>query len=244
MRVAVLAACATAFALVPAAAAAQDRNKLRAEAKAAVAQLRALGEPKDRCLAGAEFQDGIVITRVDAGSIFAPGDKVLSINGADVTGKPANDAIAVLRTVAPGTAIPATVERAGATRQLQVTCGNSRPVMTAYAIGLDQAAAGKFDECAATFGQPFAFGMRGALMKAQWAALAKRKDDRAVAEMNYEVMRLAVENATYMPAARAGVAQQLRALEAGVTQGVGAARFQELVALTRRWPSDEGPFAK
>lgn len=241
-RFAVLATCAAA--LAPVAAQAQDKSQMRAQAKQAVAQLRALGEPKDRCFVGAEVQDGIVVTRVDAGSAFVPGDKVLSLNGVDLSGKSADDAIAVLRSVAPGTTMPATVERAGIVRQLQVACGNSRPLMEAYALGLDQAAAGKFDECAATFGRPLSFGLSGAVMRAQCAASAKKKDERTIAELNFEVMRLAVENATYVPTARASVARQLRALEGGLTQTVGSMRYHELVALTRKWPGDETLFAK
>lgn len=82
-------ACAAAIAIVwsPGAASAQDKDQVRAQAKAGAAQLRAAGEPKDRCATGAEVQAENVVTRTYGNSAFALGDEVLAINGTDVAGK-------------------------------------------------------------------------------------------------------------------------------------------------------------
>lgn len=237
------AACAASAMIASSAAIAQDKNQLKAEAKASVALLRAAGEPKDRCATNAEIQGDNVVTRTFGGSAFVPGDKVLSINGVDLAGKTPNDAIAVLRTAAPDATIPATVSRSGVTRTIQIACVNSRPVMETYVLGLDQAAAGKFDECATTFARPVNLGFGAAAMRAQCAALSKKPDDTVVGEANFQAMRLAVEDATYLPSSRTRVAQNLRAMQGSITQSVGTARFQELVTLTTKWPGDERMFA-
>ncbi|HEX8554668.1 MAG TPA: SHOCT domain-containing protein [Sphingomonas sp.] len=223
---------------------AQDKNQVREQAKASLAQLRAVGEPKDRCATGAELQDGNMVSRAYPGSSLAAGDKLLSLSGVDVAGKTAAEAIGILRATAPDATIPATVSRSGTTRPIQITCVNSRPVMEAYVLGLDQAASGKFDDCLATFSRPVNLGFGGAAMKAQCAALARKPDDRTVGEANFDAMRFAVEDATYVPSSRPNVARQLRAMESSITQSVGAARFQQLVAITRTWPGDEQIFAK
>lgn len=226
------------------AATAQDRNQLKTEAKSSVALLRAAGEPKDRCATNAEIQGDNVVTRTFPGSSFVPGDKVLSVNGVVLADKTPNDVIAVLRTVAPDANIPATVSRGGGTRAIQITCVNSRPVMETYVLGLDQAAAGRFDDCAATFARPVNLGFGGAALRAQCAALSRKPDDTVIGEANFQAMRMAVEDATYLPASRVRVAQNLRAMQASITQSVGATRFQEIADLASRWPGDETTFAK
>ncbi|MBB3348340.1 SHOCT domain-containing protein [Sphingomonas sp. BK069] len=236
-----MAVCAV---LVASGASAQDRNKARAEAKSAAAGLRALGEPKDRCATGAELQGENVVVRASRGSSLLPGDRLESLNGQDVTHGDIAATIGILRSVAPGATIPATVRRGQARTEVSIVCTNSRPIMEAYVAGLDQAAAGKFDDCAATFGRPLDFGAGGALARARCLALGRKPDARVVAEAEFVALRMAIEDATYMPPSRRRLAQQLRVSEASMSQQVGAARFQELVALTMRWPGDADLFAR
>lgn len=235
---------AGAAALTPFCAVAQDKNQVREQARSLAAQLRNLGEPKDRCALGAEVQNGIVIVRADPGSVLMAGDKLLALKDIDMINKSASDAVAVLRATAADATIQVAVSRADRPLRLNIACTNSRPKMEAYLLGLDQAATGKFDDCVSTFSSSANLGFAGASMKASCAALAKKPDPRVVGEANFEALSLAIQDAIYVPSSRARVSQQLRVVEASITQSIGAERFQQLIAMTQNWPGDEQLFAR
>ena len=141
------------LAVVPSAHA-QDKNAFRTNSKAAAAQLRGFGEPKDRCSLGVIVDYGGIVVRTVGATELAAGDKLLTINGTDVTTRSINAITNILRAIAPTQTVAVTMERAGNKRDLQLTCTNSRPSVEALLAALDLAAAGKFDECLAMIHGP------------------------------------------------------------------------------------------
>jgi hypothetical protein len=166
-------AVATCLVTLPAAAFAQDKDVFRAEARAAADKLRAAGEPKDRCSLGAVVGDGAVVTRIFAQTPLAAGDRLIALNGTDLAGKSVDEIVVLLRGIGPMAVVPARVERGGKILALQVTCSNSRVMMAALLEGLDDAAAGKFDDCARLFGQRQDLGTYGAGIRVRCASMSK-----------------------------------------------------------------------
>lgn len=227
------------LASVPAVSLAQSKDGFRTQARTAAAQLRSAGEPKDRCSIGGVIGEGGIMMRTFADGSLRPGDQLLTLNGADVSGKSIDEMVVLLRGIGPTAAIPVRVERAGKPLDVQVTCSNSRPAMTALLAGLDHAAAGKFDDCVTALGPGQDLGSYGAVVKTQCASFSKNSERHNLAQLAYDAMRMVVEDAHWVPAARSDVVTRLHAVEALITQGAGAGKYQELVALTRKWPGGE-----
>ena len=228
--------------VVPSIAHAQDKDAFRNQAKASVAQLQAQGEPRDRCSMGAFVGEGGVVTRTFSISALRPGDRLVSINRMDVSGKRAEDIIAILRGTGPSAVIPVSIERAGQSVDVEVTCSNARPASEALLNGLNLAVGGKFDECVSAFGQRDDLGTYGATIKVQCASLSRNAGRYNLAQFTFEALQLLVEDARWASSMRTDVIRRLRASEGLISQGVGVARFQELVALTRSWPGGERMF--
>ena len=228
--------------VVPSIAHAQDKDVFRNQVKTSVAQLQAQGEPRDRCSMGAFVGEGGVVTRTFSISALRPGDRLVSINRMDVSGKRAEDIIAILRGTGPSAVIPVSIERAGQSVDVEVTCSNARPASEALLNGLNLAVGGKFDECVSAFGQRDDLGTYGATIKVQCASLSRNPGRYNLAQFTFEAMQLLVEDARWASSMRTDVIRRLRASEGLISQGVGVARFQELVALTRSWPGGERMF--
>jgi hypothetical protein len=234
---------AVSLGLLPAPGLAQEKDQLRSQSKVAAAELRAVGEPKDRCALGAFVAGPGIVSRVYAETPLAPGDKILSLDGKDVAGKEANDIIALLRSLAPTATVPVKVERASKEQAWQLTCSNSRASMEILLAALDHAAAGKFDECFSAIADRRDLGTYGAVLKAQCAAVSKSAKKVAVPQYSFDAMKMVIEDAHWIPSTRPEVVQRLRAAEGMITQQTGKARYDELVALTRNWPGGESEFA-
>jgi len=228
--------------VVPSIAHAQDKDVFRNQVKTAVAQLQAKGEPRDRCSMGAFVGEGSVVTRTFSISALRPGDRLVSINRMDVSGKRAEDIIAILRGTGPSAVIPVSIERAGQSVDVEVSCSNARPASEALLNGLNLAVGGKFDECVSAFGQRDDLGTYGATIKVQCASLSRNAGRYNLAQFTFEALQLLVEDARWASSMRTDVIRRLRASEGLISQGVGVARFQELVALTRSWPGGERMF--
>jgi len=218
---------------------AQDKQQFREKAKAAEAQLRALGEPKDRCSIGGYVAAGAVVSRTFTASGLMPGDRLLTVNRLDVAGKPGEDVIALLRSIDPSAVVPISLERAGKPLNIEVACSNARQATEALLAGLNLASRGKFDECFTAFSQPSEFGTQGAALKADCASLSRNASKHNVPELRVEAMRMQIEDAHWIVSGRAEVIERLRANEGWITEHLGAARFTELVAATRAWPNGE-----
>ena len=228
--------------VVPSIAHAQDKDVFRNQVKTSVAQLQAQGEPRDHCSMGAFVGEGGVVTRTFSISALRPGDRLVSINRMDVSGKRAEDIIAILRGTGPSAVIPVSIERAGQSVDVEVTCSNARPASEALLNGLNLAVGGKFDECVSAFGQRDDLGTYGAMIKVQCASLSRNAGRYNLAQFTFEALQLRVEDARWASSMRTDVIRRLRASEGLISQGVGVARFQELVALTRSWPGGERMF--
>lgn len=221
---------------------AQDKREVRDQAKSMAETLRQSGEPMDRCSLGARVDDGAVIVYVDRGSSLQLGDRLLSVNHINVAGKSADEVVAVLRGIAPGTAIEVDVERGSGASTVSATCENSRPTIEAILAGLDAASRGKFEECESAFGRRDDLGAYGAGMKLTCAAVARRPDANKLAGLAFDAMKKSISEAHWAPNRRQDVVNALRQTEGVITGGLGASRFQELVTATQRWPGGENMF--
>lgn len=228
--------------VVPSIAHAQDKDAFRNQAKASVAQLQAQGEPRDRCSMGAFVGEGGLVTRTFSISALRPGDRLVSINRMDVSGKRPEDIIALLRGTGPSAVIPVGIERAEQPVDVEVSCSNARPATEALLNGLNLAAGGKFDECVSAFGQRDDLGTYGATIKVQCASLSRNPGRHNLAQFTFEAMQMLVEDARWASSTRTDVIRRLRASEGLITQGLGVARFHELVAVTKSWPGGERMF--
>jgi hypothetical protein len=220
----------------------QDKSEIRSQAKTAEAQLRQSGEPMDRCSLGAFVADGGIVSRTFAATGLSPGDRLLTLNHLDVAGKAGQQIIGILRTIEPSAVVPVTLDRAGQTLKVDVTCSNAREGTEAMLAALNFAARGKFDECVSAFSGRDDLGSAGAALNVQCAAVSRKSDQQNVAVMSADLLRMMIEDAKWVPAGRAEVIKGLRAGEGMITQRLGAPRFQQLVAATRSWPGGEDLF--
>ncbi|HEY0312293.1 MAG TPA: SHOCT domain-containing protein [Allosphingosinicella sp.] len=227
---------------LPASSLAQDKDAFRTEASAAAAKLRALGEPKDRCSLGAVVGEGAVVTRTFAPTPLVPGDRLTSLNGTELAGKSVDEIVTVLRAIGPAAVIPARIDRGGKILDAQVTCSNSRSMMTALVEGLDDAATGKFDDCVSVFAQRPDLGTYGAGVRARCASLSKDRKRYNLPQLAYDAMRMMLEDAQWVPKPRADLIGRLHSIEGFITQGLGSSRYTELVEITKRWPGGEGVY--
>ena len=223
---------------------AQDKAELRKEAATQVAALRNLGEPKDRCSMKANFGEAGIIILTENDSALATGDKLVSINGITVSGSTIEEISAILRQISPNTKIPVSVTRNGALISMELECGNSRPFFENAVKALDAAAKGKFDECVAAFEQIPAHTSYVAIVKTQCAITSKNSKKYNIPQMSFETVRLMIDDAYWLPSYRPTALQRLHTIESYMTTNLGAAKYQELVALTKKWPGDEQAFEK
>lgn len=237
------AAVAVCLVLGPSGAWAQDRGALRTQAKNLAAQVRAAGEPKDRCSLNAWFADGGLVVRTIPGSSLAPGDQLISLESQNVGGKSADEIATVLRNFGPVAAIPARIKRSGAEMPIDLKCSNGRSGVEVLVRALDFAAAGKFDECVAALGERDDLNSGAALLKAQCAAASRKSANYNQAQLMFDAMRLQLEDARWHAPARAELVKGLRATEGVITQGLGSSKYEELVAITLTWPGGETLYA-
>jgi hypothetical protein len=224
---------------------AQTKDEIRNQAKAQIAELKSQGEPKDRCSIGVAVGDGGIVTRMFQPSPLKPGDRFVSISGADVSGQRHLEIGKIVREVGPATIIPAVIERAGQQSQVELGCTNARPATEALLNGLTLVAGGKFDECVVAFGQQAAFGTYASYAtaaKMQCALLSNKPSKHNLAQFRFEVLQTQVEEARWITSMRPDVIQRLRGNEGYVTNGLGASKFQELVAVTKSWVGGERMF--
>ncbi len=220
---------------IPAIAGAQDKDQFRDQAKSLEAQMRAQGEPSDRCSLGVYLGDGSVVVRTFGASNLKAGDKLLVVNQVQVADGKAEEVIAVLRGLTPTAMVPLTLNRQGDLLDIDVQCSNARTTTEALVTGLNLASRGRFDECVATFAQLTDLDARGMGLKAQCAALSRRAKNDAPSLL-VQAMSMAIEDAYWMPSLRTELAKQLHGMEGQITQSAGASRYQALVAQTRTWP--------
>jgi len=228
---------------MPAVSAAQNKDSVRSTAKRNAETLRALGEPLDRCSLGANLGAGPVVLRTQETSALKPGDKLLSLNEIAVVGKSPEDVVAILRKTPPTSTVSLSVERDGQPTSLSVTCTNSRSNFEPLLAALDFAARGKFDECVSTVSRMPYIDTSAAALKVDCASLSRNVSKTDVSAMSAQLAEMAIEDARYAPAARAGVVAQLRNMEGIITEAQGVARFQALVEATKRWPGGEALYS-
>ena len=220
---------------------AQDRDALRAEARTAAQQLRAAGEPKDRCTLGA-IQDGGTVVSIFRDTPLYEGDRITRLNGTDVGSQSTEQIVAILRNIAPDTTVQVTVRRGEESLDLQVPCSNARPGNEVTLAVLDQVGRGRFDDCVQTLAGHPELGLFGANMRLQCASASRSPERHNLGDLAYDAARLAINFARWRPEQRRNVASRLRSLEGVISQSRGSAAFQELVSLTRQWPGDEHAF--
>ncbi len=227
------------LAVIPSLSAAQNKDVVRSTAKQNAATLRALGEPLDRCSLAASLGAGPVVLRVHEPTGLKPGDKLLSLDGTSVAGRPPEEVIAILRKTAPTSTVLLSVERDGQATEVSVACRNSRASFEPLLAALDLAARGKFDECVSAVARMPHIDTSAAAVRADCASLSRNVGRAEASEMFAQVAEMAIDDARYMPDARPAIVNQLRNMEAPITQGQGAARYNQLVEATKRWPGGE-----
>jgi hypothetical protein len=226
--------------LLPIQVGAQNKDQFRDQAKAVEAQMRAAGEPQDRCTLEAALADGGVVARTFGDSNLKPGDKLLVVNHVKVAGMRADDVIAVLRGIEPAALVPLTLDRQGELTDIDVQCSNARPTTEALLNGLTLAGRGKFDECVAVFAPLGNLDTRGAGLMAQCAALSRNAKKYNAPSLLVKAISMAIEDARFVTSNRVELVKQLRAMEGTIKQAAGASKYQELVAQTKAWPAGEG----
>ncbi len=219
---------------------AQDKSELRNEAKNQAAQIRSLGEPKDRCSLGAGFGPSGAITAIYGSPTFFLGDKLLVINATDVKGQ-ADKVNEVLRGVAPGSTISVKVMRAGSEVDLAPICGNAREQNATTLSALDAAARGDFAQCATLFASREDFANYYA---ARWQrnclTLTRKPSESEVARKTFAMLQLGVGEAVWEPSMRQSMVLAMRAGE----RSIGQSRYETLVTAAERWPGGEDIFKK
>ena len=126
---------------------AQEKGQVKEQSKTMAAQLRQAGEPMDRCSLGARLVDDGIVTTVDGNTTLQAGDRLLTLNQVDVSGKTADQIVGLLRGISPGASIEVGLQRDSVPKNVTLVCENSRPVIETILAGLDAAGRGKFDEC-------------------------------------------------------------------------------------------------
>ena len=218
---------------------AQSKSALRKDAASAAAQMRAAGEPKDRCWLGAIFTDGAIVTRTFADGALKGGDRLLAIDDKSVAGWGGAQLLTLLRTMPPGGKVAAKINRGGAEQVIDVTCANSKPAYVEILAGLDQAAKGKFEECVATFSRipnSAAFEM---MMRSECATYSKNADPGTVGGYVYDALRSMIEEATFDSSAQQNTASTLVRMRTVIERGPGSASYGKLVELTKAWPGGD-----
>jgi hypothetical protein len=230
--------------IFPHGALAQDRDTVRAQARSTAQQLRALGEPKDRCSIGAYFQDGGTIVDVFRDTPLQQGDLITKLHGTDTSSMSTEQIGAVLRETAPDARIPVTIRRGNENLTFEVPCSNSRPAFETVLAGLDQAGRGRWDECVRTFASRTDLSFLGAQMRFSCASLSRSSGNHDIGQLAIDVSRMMINIGRWIPSRRPAVLTQLRALEGTISRSRGAAAFQELVNETRQWEGGENAWER
>lgn len=221
---------------------AQDKKEVREFSKTLEARLRAQGEPRDRCSLGANIYDGPVVARTNAGSSLQPGDRLALLNGVSVSGKSADDVIAMLRDLPPTAVVALTLDRGGELVDIEAQCVNSRPFNEPLIEALSLAAKGRFDACLDALNKIPDQDTRTVTVKAQCASVASKSRSGNVTELGAQLLEMGIEDARYALTLRPDMVQALRSAEGQITQALGAGRYQALVEATKRWPGGERLF--
>lgn len=231
---------------IPAVALAQDARvpKLQQDATSLAHMLREAGEPMDRCSLGATLNERQVIIRVHGSTALLAGDRVLSLDRHDLTGKSPSFNSELLRKIKPDAAIPVVVERKGKQMKLSVQCENSRPYMASVLAGLDAAAAKDFGKCVDEFGQQAGATAFGTSMKVRCAEVSQRFDQTELSEMAAITLEMAIDEARWDVEKRAVALQLLRQAQGSIIYSLGEPRYHALVDATRQWPGGERLYAQ
>lgn len=220
----------------------QDRGQFRDQAKEVVGKFRAAGEPKDRCSLGANIYDGPVVGRASAEGALRPGDRLLMLDGRSVQGRSGDELISLLRAISPDARVAVTVDRGGELVDLEIQCINARPDIEPLVNALDLAARGKFDDCVSEISTMRSMDARTAMIRAECASMSRRSEKHGVPALVAQAIELVIQDAHYVPSLRADAVKALRQVEGQVVRGLGASKFDQLVAMTRRWPGGESLF--
>lgn len=221
---------------------AQDKKEIRELAKTLEARLRAQGEPRDRCSLGANIYDGPVVARTTAGSSLQPGDRLALLNGGSVTGKSADDVIAMLRDLPPTAVVALTIDRGGELVDIEAQCVNARTFNEPLIEALNLAAKGRFDACLDALDKIPDPDTRTVTVKAQCASVASKSKRGNATELVTQLLEMGIEDARYAHTLRPDIVQALRRSQGQITQALGADRYKALVAATKRWPGGERLF--
>lgn len=186
--------------------------------------------------------DGAIVTSVSGEAPLHLGDRLLTVNQLDVTGRTAEHVVSILRGIGPGSTVEINLERNSAQKNVTLVCENSRPVIETILAGLDAAGRGKFDECVAAFGQRNDLGAFGAAMKLQCKSLTKNPNEHDLAGLGYEATREAIAEAHWAPNLRPAVVNGLRQAQGTITRQLGDSSSQKLVDATQQWPGGENMF--
>lgn len=231
--------CVILLVVIPTLSIAQNKDLLRSTSKQNAATLRALGEPLDRCSLEASIGVGPMILRGFGESTLKAGDKLLALDGVPVAGKGVDDVVALLRKIPPTSTVSLSVQRDDQEVVLPVACKSSRGRYESLLKALDFAAQGKFDECIGAVSGMQNIDTHAAALRVDCALVSRKTNASVLSLMVAQLAEMAIEDATYVPAARMDVVRQLRNAEAVITQGQGVARYQALVEATKRWPGGE-----
>lgn len=236
-------AAATAILLAPATSFAQDRGEFRNQARQSAQQMRALGEPMDRCSTGAGIEGGFVID-VFGSTPLQLGDRIINFNGADMSAASDEQIIAAMRQVAADARVQAVVLRGADDINVEILCTNSRPQIEPYLTALDHAARGRFGDCVEALNVSGLADYITLTLKLGCASFASRPERYDTGGITYQLAVKAIQAAHAVPSRRDATIAQLRASEGAITSARGASTFRELVNLTRTWPGDENAWAR
>lgn len=218
-----------------------DKNAFRKESAALVSELRKWPEPQGRCTLGAQLSKSQIVVRTFGNSVFMLGDQLISVNGnsLEVAGA---DLTNILRSIAPTSIVPVTIIRNGAPKTIEVVCSDYRPTYDRMLRGLEAAANGKFDDCMVLLDGVDGISTFEANVRGNCALFSRRAKQLNLAQISFDINRMAIEDAFWDPSTRPGTIDRLRSGEGFITQSLGTGKFQELIDLTKKWPGDNTAF--
>jgi hypothetical protein len=224
-----------AYLVQPAALLAQDRSAIRDGARQSAAILRAVGEPKDRCSLGVQFENKRVV-EVFGQTNLQVGDRFLEVGGKEGEALTDEGIVSILRTTQPDAQIEVKVDRFGANLQINVKCQNSKPYYEDTLPLLDLVAKGRWDECR-TKGSQSQFDHLD-LLRLRAICTEFSRGDQTVekARIAYQVLRSTILATSRLPDKQKALVETLRGSETTINAGLGNARYLELVALVKAWP--------
>ena len=216
-----------------------DKSSFKTQAASSAKQIRAAGEPKDRCFLNATFADGAIVTRRVGIGPLEPGDDLISVDAQPVEGASADKISDILRGIPPDKTIIVRIERDGTQQDLQVACTNSRPTYELILSGLDQASKGKFDECVATFGSvpnptSYEFALRS-----ECASYSKKPQNYPIGKYSHDALEAMIGVAKFDPTIRRETAQILVRNRPLIEQTMSPGKYQRLADMTKEWPGSD-----